>query len=265
MRPLVSLGLVAVLLAAAPGARAAGPDVTDWQASSKSRARLVSDGAGGAAVQIELAPGAITYWREPGDAGVPPVFDFAGSQNLASAQPLFPAPSRIVEADGGEAFGYAGSVVLPIDVKAADPARPVVIALKFDYAVCEKICLPARAAFRLSLPTGAAPEVAALVAGARAAIPQPVEAAAAGVTIAAAGSRAWRLCAPKAPGRDLFLEAPEGYWLTSKPEDVAAGRACFDLALRQTPQNPAFPLALRVTLTGGATALETQLSLAPGG
>ena len=48
MRPLLSLGLVAVLLAAAPGARAAGPDATDWQASSKSRARLVSDGAGGA-------------------------------------------------------------------------------------------------------------------------------------------------------------------------------------------------------------------------
>ena len=165
MRILASLCLLSALAAAA-GARAASPDATDWQASSKSRARLIADGAGGAAVQIELAPGAITYWREPGDAGVPPVFDFTGSQNLAAAQPQFPSPSRIVEADGGEAFGYAQSVVLPIDVKATDPARPVQLALKLDYAVCEKICLPARAQFRLDLPVGAASDLAPLVAAA---------------------------------------------------------------------------------------------------
>ena len=261
MRILASLCLLSALAAAA-GARAASPDATDWQASSKSRARLIADGAGGAAVQIELAPGAITYWREPGDAGVPPVFDFTGSQNLAAAQPQFPSPSRIVEADGGEAFGYAQSVVLPIDVKATDPARPVQLALKLDYAVCEKICLPARAQFRLDLAPGAPSSWGPLIAEARAAAPKPVDARAAGVGVEATGARAWRLCAPA--GRDLFLEAPEGYWVASKPEAGPAGRACFALELKQAPETPAFPLSLRATLTGGAAALETQLSLTPG-
>ncbi|HYP58178.1 MAG TPA: hypothetical protein VEQ35_07830, partial [Beijerinckia sp.] len=46
-------------------------------------------------VQILLAPGALTYWRVPGEAGVPPVFSFAGSENVARAEVLYPAPERI--------------------------------------------------------------------------------------------------------------------------------------------------------------------------
>ena len=82
---------------------------------------------------------------------MPPTFDFSGSDNLAKAEVEFPAPERIPEPDGSVAFGYRGGVVLPIRVAAADPAKPVRLVAKVNYAVCEKICLPARASAALAL------------------------------------------------------------------------------------------------------------------
>ena len=66
--------------------------------------------------RIELAPGAITYWRNPGDAGLPPTLSFEGSSNLAQARTSFPAPRRLPEGSG-EAFGYDGGLIFPIDMK----------------------------------------------------------------------------------------------------------------------------------------------------
>ena len=77
-----------------------------------------------AGFEIALAPGAITYWRDPGDAGLPPTLDFSASDNVASVEPEFPAPKRIKEADGGEAFGYDGGVVFPLRSSLATPRSP---------------------------------------------------------------------------------------------------------------------------------------------
>ena len=79
-------------------------------------------GRNSAAVQIRLAPNAITYWRDPGDAGVPPTFDFSGSTNVASVEPVFPAPTRIREADGSQAFGWSGGVTIPLRIHPKDAA-----------------------------------------------------------------------------------------------------------------------------------------------
>ena len=126
-------------------ATAADAFSTDWAPAAKSDARLVAAGGALAGFEIALAPGAITYWRDPGDAGVPPTFDFSGSDNVASVDPAFPAPKRIREADGGEAFGYDGGVVLPLKVEPRRSGKPVTLALNANYAVCEKLCLPAKA------------------------------------------------------------------------------------------------------------------------
>ena len=84
-------------------------------------ARLIAGGGDLAGFEIALSPGAITYWRDPGDAGLPPTLDFSGSDNVASVEPEFPAPKRIKEADGGEAFGYDGGVVFPSAGQASRP------------------------------------------------------------------------------------------------------------------------------------------------
>jgi DsbC/DsbD-like thiol-disulfide interchange protein len=124
---------------------------------SRSAARLIagSQPAGVAAfvragVEIRLKQGWHTYWRYPGDAGVPPQFDFAGSQNVKQVHVLWPAPQRLAE-DGGISIGYARDVLLPLHVVPQDPNKPVTLKLKLDYAVCEKLCVPAEAKAELVL------------------------------------------------------------------------------------------------------------------
>src|SRR5271169_5297884 len=133
------LALALLVPSAVPSA--ADPFASDWAPSLKSEARLVADGTGQAGFEVKLAPGAITYWRDPGESGVPPTFDFSGSVNLARAEVGFPAPKRIAEPDGSEAFGYSEGVVFPLLIEAKDRSQPVMLALKANYAVCEKICL----------------------------------------------------------------------------------------------------------------------------
>jgi len=110
-------------------ALAADSFATDWAPTAKAEARLIAAGDRLAGFEIKLAPGAITYWRDPGEAGLPPSFDFSASDNVASVEPVFPAPGRIKEADGGEAFGYEGGVVFPLRVEPRDASRPVTLAL----------------------------------------------------------------------------------------------------------------------------------------
>jgi len=260
----MKLFLFACLAAAAGAGPAAADDyASGWARASLAAARLIAGAPGQAAVEIRLAPGAITYWRNPGDSGAPPSFDFAGSQNLARAEPRFPAPTRIAEPDGSQAFGYRDAVVLPIAVAAADPARPVALKLKLGYAVCEKLCLPARADLALTLPTGGASPYAAAIAAAAADVPRAADLAALGGAVEAAGDDAWRLCAKAEPGppRDLFVEPPSGWWFAVAPAADAPGRACFTLTEQQKPDGAAPPVALRATLTGGAGAREFPLTL----
>ena len=249
----------ALLFAARACALAADPFATDWAASPKSQARLVAAGGDRAGFAIRLAPGAITYWRDPGESGVPPTFDFAGSDNVAKVEPIFPAPKRIVEPDGGEAFGYEGDVVFPLRVEPIDPAKPVTLALNANYAVCEKICLPAQARLRLTLPVAASP-YAGLVEAALAAAPRAVAARDFG-EFTPDGSDGWRLCAPAETGsrRDLFVEPPPGWWVTSAPAPGEAGHDCFRLSLRDKPKDAVLPVTLRLTLTGGRGPVETTI------
>ena len=251
---MLRLALLAVLIASP--ALAAEPFASDWSPSAKSRARLIAD-AEGAGLEIELAPGAITYWRDPGEAGVPPTFDFSGSQNLAKAEVAFPPPERIAEPDGSVAFGYREGAILPIAVTPADPGKPVQLRAKVDYGVCEKICLPARALAEVTLGAPGVSPFAEALAKARTQAPAKVEPSALGATVSATAAKSWRLCLTQAP-RDLFVEAPEGYWI--EPTREADGR-CYGLVLRQAPDGAGTPVDIRVTVKQAEGAAETRLTL----
>ena len=164
-RPATSAGaaLLAGIMAFAGPSRAA--EASAWVRGAHSSARLLEAAAPGpgalsgesssgklflAGVEVRLDPHFITYWRDPGDAGVPPSFDVAASTNLKSAEVRYPAPESLDEA-GAQAFGYRNDVVFPILVTPLDPGKPVTLSIGFDYAACYNICLPARAALRLTL------------------------------------------------------------------------------------------------------------------
>jgi DsbC/DsbD-like thiol-disulfide interchange protein len=240
-------------------AYAADPYATDWAKAAKSEARLIAGGARLAGFEIALAPGAITYWRDPGDSGLPPTFDFSASDNVARVEPVFPAPKRIREADGGEAFGYDGRVVIPLRVEPKDALKPATLALDANYAVCEKVCLPAKARLTLTLPAGPSP-FSGVVESALAAAPRLVAPAEFG-ELKPEGGDGWRLCAPHAAGQthDLFVEPPAAWWVSVAPGASEEGRDCFRLTLREKPKNAAFPVALRLTLTGGQAPVEATV------
>ena len=255
-----ALAIALSLALLAPPAFAADMFSTDWTLTAKSQARLIAGGGDLAGFEIALAPGAITYWRDPGDAGLPPTLDFSASDNVASVEPEFPAPKRIKEADGGEAFGYDSSVVFPLQVKPRDPTKPATLKLNADFAVCEKVCLPAKAHLELRLPPATTSPHAGAIDAALAAVPRPVQPQEFGV-LEPLGLDSWRLCSAHEDGvpRDLFVEAPTGWWLKVAPTSADKGRDCFTLTVGDKPKDALLPIALRLTLTGGAGPVETTI------
>ncbi len=244
----------------------ADPFSTDWAQGPKSQARVIAASRDLAGFEIALSPGAITYWRNPGDAGLPPTLDFSASDNVASVEALCPAPRRIREADGSEAFGYESGVVFPLLVKPRDPEKPMTLRLNADYAVCEKVCLPAKAHLALKLPSASPSPYEGALRAALALVPRSVPPKDFGA-FEALGADAWRLCPAHADGppRDLFVEAPEGWWIKVKPAPPEGPQDCFTLTIGDKPKDVALPVALRLTLTGGAGPVETTVEAGPKG
>jgi DsbC/DsbD-like thiol-disulfide interchange protein len=110
-----------------------------------------------AAVELQLAPGWKTYWRSPGDAGIPPTFDWSGSENVKSVNLHWPAP-LVFEANGMQTIGYHDRLVLPVEVTPEDPARPVKLSVEMSLGVCDQICMPAVVDLSSDLSAPGAPD-----------------------------------------------------------------------------------------------------------
>ncbi len=156
LRSFIPLLAAFLLLAAAPPAQAqSAPPPT-------MHARLVAGvkAAGNlktvaAAVDITLAPGWHTYWRTPGETGLAPTFDWTGSQNLKTAQILWPAPTRNL-AFGIQDFDYNNEVVFPVMLTPQQPGDALHLHLDLSVLVCAQLCIPERQTLTLDLPAGEA-------------------------------------------------------------------------------------------------------------
>ena len=116
-----------------------------------------AEGSHMTALHLSLAPGWKTYWRNPGDAGIPPIFDWTGSENVDSVRLHWPRP-HVFEFNGFTTVGYKGEFVLPIEVVPADPGRPIRLKGSVELGVCDDICLPATFAFDTLLSGAGAPD-----------------------------------------------------------------------------------------------------------
>lgn len=101
------------------------------------------DGSRVTAMKLQLKPGWKTYWRSPGDTGLPPSFDWQESQNLSATEIHWPTPEAIRSGDE-LTLGYHDQLVLPITAEASDPSQPVELRAEVELGVCEKICVPVR-------------------------------------------------------------------------------------------------------------------------
>jgi DsbC/DsbD-like thiol-disulfide interchange protein len=258
---------------------AAAADASAWDGDARSGIRLIggaetTDGGSRllrAGLEIRLSPGWKTYWRYPGDSGVPPNFDFGKSENVKSVNVLWPAPQRLADSEG-VTIGYKTGVVFPLKVVPQDPDKPVILRLKLDYAVCEKLCVPAQGQAELLIKSGGT--FAPAIAAAEKAVPQP-RALGADAPLAVRkvtredGGKLPRIlvdvAAPAGAAVVLFAEGPSPDWALPVPEPVEgapAGLQRFAFALDGLPPGASPKGAeLKFTAVAGVDAIETTYRL----
>lgn len=261
---------LALTMLAGPAAASASP----WVTAPRSAARLVADGAASgttyrlAALEIRLDPGFKTYWRTPGDAGVPPAFDWSASDNVASVDVNWPAPLRFAD-PAGFSIGYAGDVALPLTVRPRDPGRPSHLRLTLNYAVCAQLCIPARVSLALPMAGKGDPADDAVLAAARAKVPRRLALGetADGLSILAArgagGELLVTLAGPAASTvEDVFAEAP-GLWVFGKPvlEGGQDGTILARIPIEDRPRAADAPVPVTLTIVAGERSIEVATTL----
>ncbi len=242
-----------------PAFAAASP----WTETPGGRIRLIvedaatNDPGGGkglrGALQIELKPGWKTYWRNPGDSGVPPQIDLDGG---GKAQIAFPVPMRFTGEDAG-GIGYKAPVSLPVTLTPAPGAAR--LTGHVFLGVCEKICVPVQAGF--DLPLGqAGPQAEALAARtivetAFDRLPAPASPAF-GVSKAAldGGTATFDLALPDAAAPAAFFAASDGLSLS---DPVATGHGRFTVKL----QGAAKGTVVDYTIVQDGKAVSGQVTL----
>lgn len=271
VRTLAALPLAPVIARMAHAGPPVGPQATTEAAQVRLLAGSEADGQVQAGLELRLDTGWKTYWRYPGDSGVPPRFDWSGSQNVADVSVGWPAPRRFSDGSGGFSIGYKDTVILPLTVRLTDPGKPALLDLNLDFAVCQALCVPAQAHVALALPGTGADD--ARLAAARAAIPVATALGAPGpltvqsVSIDSSQTPPQIIVTAKAgAGASLFLEGPDDGWALPLPQPAGAAGANLRFAapLLGVPGDaPATGNRLRLTLIEGTRAIETVVPLPP--
>src|SRR6201995_4738737 len=114
------------IFALSAGVRA--EDASPWQKDSHSQLRLLAGSRSGnvllGGIAVPLQQGGHTYWRNPGDSGVPPRFDFSKSDNIEAVTVLWPAPQKFDDGAGGVSLGYHDQIVLPLRIVVKSVDKP---------------------------------------------------------------------------------------------------------------------------------------------
>ena len=137
---------------------------------------LTSRGTYQAALHLTLADGWKTYWRAPGDSGIPPQFNWRRSRNVDAVTITWPTPT-VFNQNGLRSIGYKHELVLPIEITPSRADKPVRLKGEIEFGLCKDICIPASLRFDQALDAQAArnPEIAAALAQ------RPLDASEAGV------------------------------------------------------------------------------------
>ncbi|SNY92057.1 Thiol-disulfide interchange protein, contains DsbC and DsbD domains [Cohaesibacter sp. ES.047] len=246
-----------------------------WQESLGGRMRLISggtvDGHYKAGLEIVLDAGWKTYWKVPGDSGIPPLIDASGSGNMAKMEIRWPAPVRY-KVGTSEMLGFKDAIIFPILVTPDDDGEPVELKINAQLGLCSELCVPIAADLSLDISGGDNfdPGAELLIDRDMALVPGvPSE----GFSIADIAQET----PDNAPGRllistripdgygdkDLFVEGPEGWLLPlAKPLALNGDTQQFELLLEGLPKGAVTKGAqLTFTLTNGDDAVEQSITL----
>ena len=225
-------------------------------------------------LHVTLPEGWKTYWRSPGDAGLPARIDWSGSANLAAAEIRWPIPERF-SLFGLETFGYEREVVLPILAQPKTVGEAMTLVASVDYLVCKDICVPITAELKLELPAGPPrpSEQAHLIDRFNVRVPSTLTAAGLaieGVTTIGIGEKTRLIVNARSDTPfakpDLLIEGPAGLAF-GKPvvERHEGGRlARFIVPVYAAADTPIVGSSLTLTLTDGDRAADITMTPAVG-
>jgi DsbC/DsbD-like thiol-disulfide interchange protein len=274
-----TLGFAATLFAssltiAVAAVEARAQDASPWQREGHSAVRLLAGSRSGSVlmggIAFELQRGWKTYWRTPGDSGVPPRFDFSRSENIEAVTVLWPAPKKFDDGAGGHSLGYQNQTILPLRIVAKNNDKPVTLRADINYAVCEKLCIPVEANAELTFASVASTEDNALFA-ALDTVPKPANVGDPNPLTIRDVKRDGKsavlvdVATPDAKEVNLFVEGPTPDWALPVPKLLEHGppgikRFAFELDGVPPGTNPQ-GAALKLTLVGGDRAYEFNVNL----
>jgi len=250
----IRLVLVAGLFAPAPVFAAH----SDWVEADEAQLRLLltppEAGKISGGIEIVIEPGWYTYWRNPGESGVPPVFDFSGSENVADVAVSYPAPTRHDEG-AGVSLVYQDEAVFPLTITVKDSAKPVTLRVDMKFGVCSDVCIPTDARAELTSSETADPLAAARLATYLPRVPRAPEPGRFDVEMVTAEGDALVIDVrmPQASGMDLFADPPSG-WFIGQPAFVArdgdVSRYRLSLAGKPTNDTPSGKTFIFVAVSG---------------
>ncbi len=255
---------------------AQSPAQSPWVEGFNNKVRFIAGRAGGeksdpvAGIELQMPKDWKTYWRNPGEAGgIPPEFDFSGSENLESATVLYPAPHRLVDPKAGTNIGYKDHVIFPVRVMAKDKAKPVSLKLNATYGVCKDICVPAEASLEIAIAIDAAPspELASVLATVPTSAPDPAkDPLLKSWRIDDAAAKPKLVLEVKDPGgddSDAFLFSPDGLYMPmTRKTSGGKGEAVFEVDLTDGVDIKDLKgKTLSLTLVGAKGQSETNIQL----
>lgn len=251
---------------------------SESHASPAVQARLISAEDGIApdarsvsvALDIALGDGWKTYWRSPGEVGIPPQIDWTGSENIADVEMLWPAPKRF-RAFGIENFGYDTEVAFPLRVTLERPGTPARLNAAVNLLVCSDICVPEIFDLTLTLDPGTGIDLASAARIAEYAAKVPDDGDGSGISIStafiAADLTSLTIAARSEAGfqtPDVFPELGPETAFGAPDIRLSEGGSALWARLPVLYAGETLP-ELRVTITDGPTAatLSPDLSAAP--
>lgn len=223
-------------------------------------------------IRLEMEKGWHTYWRNPGDSGLPTRVKWDLPPGFAAGEIQWPYPVQF-RTGPLVSYGYAHDVLLPVEIRvpAAPAAGEVRIAARVDWLECQEACLPGRADVSLAVPvraTAAPGRQAALFAKARRRLPRK--------------DPAWGFAAASAAGRvSLAVRPPHGVALReayfypatprlldhAQPQTLAREGAVHRLALALDPNGAPMGRLAGVLVAGtgdGPLALDVDVGIGSG-
>jgi DsbC/DsbD-like thiol-disulfide interchange protein len=219
-----------------------------------------------AALQVTLQDGWKTYWRAPGDSGIPPQFNWNGARNIGDLQITWPQP-KVFHDDGSRSIGYKGQLVIPLHIAPKRDGQPIRLKGRMDIGVCSDVCAPFTLKFDTVLEA-AGPVPTPSIASAMASAPYSaseagVRAATCHITPIDEGLQIEaRVTMPSAGGREeAVIEAGQDAIWVSEPETRRSGNQIIAVSQMYHSAGPAFSVNrsdVRITILGSNHSVDIR-------